>query len=242
VDQLLRHLIENAQGLGAYLTIFGVLVACGLGVPLPEDVSLILGGYLAHIGAARLPVMMAVGFVGILIGDSFIFSAGRRVGSNVGRRGGLIARVVTPEKRKKVEGLFERHGQKIVMIARFMPGVRAVTYFTAGSAGMRYLRFILWDSLAAMASAPVFVFLGYYFGDELEMVIRRIKDGQLVVVGAIAAAAIAYFLIRRRRAARQVPAPVPLPVASAPGPDEPSQTPPRVALGPGLASSVELRK
>ena len=44
------------------------MTAASLGVPLPEDISLILGGFLAHKGAANLPIMMAVGFVGILAG------------------------------------------------------------------------------------------------------------------------------------------------------------------------------
>ena len=140
MEHLLKHLLIDSNGLVAYLSIFGVLVACGVGLPLPEDVSLVLGGFLAHQGAAKLPIMIAVGFFGILCGDSLIYLAGRRVGAKVGRDGGsgFLARIVTPEKRAKVEKLFAAHGQKIVMIARFLPGVRAVTYFTAGSAGMRY--------------------------------------------------------------------------------------------------------
>ena len=67
-----------------------------------------------------------------------------------------------------MEQLFAAHGQKIVMAARFLPGVRAVTYFTAGSARMPYLRFILWDGFAALVSAPVFVWLGFHFGEKLD--------------------------------------------------------------------------
>jgi membrane protein DedA with SNARE-associated domain len=202
VQELLTNLLGNTQGFLAYLTVFGVLVACGLGVPLPEDISLILGGFLAHKGAASLPIMMMVGFAGILVGDSLIYYAGRRLGSQVGRSpSGFLARVVTPEKRARVEGLFALHGQKIVMIARFLPGVRAVTYFSAGSARMPYWRFILWDGLAALLSAPFFVWLGFHFGDKLDYAIDRMKEGQLVVVGVIAVGGLAVFLWRKRIAA-----------------------------------------
>ncbi|WXH33627.1 hypothetical protein WA016_07636 [Myxococcus stipitatus] len=206
VQELLTTLIGDAHGFIAYATIFGILVACGLGVPLPEDISLILGGFLAHKGAANLPMMMAVGFGGILVGDSLIFFAGRRLGGNLGRNGegkggGFFARIVTPEKRARVEGLFERHGQKIVCIARFMPGVRAVTYFTAGSVGMSYWRFIFWDGLAALLSAPVFVWLGFHFGSELDQLINKFKEGQYAVMGVLLVAVIGYFVWRRRRTA-----------------------------------------
>nr|WP_211193742.1 DedA family protein [Pyxidicoccus fallax] len=200
-------MLGDSQGFFAYATVFGILVACGLGVPLPEDISLILGGFLAHKGAASLPVMMVVGFAGILVGDSLIFLAGRRLGAKLGRgsegAGGFFARIVTPEKRAKVEGLFEKHGQKIVCIARFMPGVRAVTYFTAGSVRMSYWSFIFWDGLAALLSAPVFIWLGFHFGGELDMLISKFKEGQFVVMGVLAVAAVGYFVWRRKRQQKQ---------------------------------------
>ena len=201
MQELLTNLLGSTHGLLAYAAVFGILVACGLGVPLPEDISLILGGFLAHKGAASLPLMMGVGFAGILVGDSLIFLAGRRLGSQVGRSPtGFFAKVITPEKRARVEGLFALHGQKIVMIARFLPGVRAVTYFTAGSAGMSYWRFVFWDGLAALLSAPFFVWLGFHFGDKLDYAIERMKEGQLVVFGGLAVVGLAAFVWRKRLA------------------------------------------
>jgi len=203
VQEILTSLLGNTEGFLAYATVFLILLACGLGVPLPEDISLILGGFLAHKGAANLPIMMVVGFVGILAGDSLIFYFGRRLGRKVGTKPtGFFARIITPEKRAKVEGLFAIHGQKIVMIARFMPGVRAVTYFTAGSVGMPYWRFIFWDGLAALLSAPVFVFLGYHFGSELDKLIGTLKDSQYIVMGSLVVLGGAFYLWRRRKAAK----------------------------------------
>ncbi|WP_224249822.1 DedA family protein [Hyalangium gracile] len=202
MEDLLTHLLSDTQGIFAYATVFLILLACGLGVPLPEDISLILGGFLAHKGAASLPVMMVVGFAGILAGDSLIFYFGRKLGKNVGRKpGGFFARIITPEKRAKVEGLFQKHGQKIVMIARFMPGVRAVTYFTAGSVGMSYWRFIFWDGLAALLSAPVFVFLGFHFGSELDYLIGQLKRSQTAVLIALAVIGAIWFVWHRRKTA-----------------------------------------
>jgi membrane protein DedA with SNARE-associated domain len=206
LEELIKSVLLNANGLLAYVAVFGVLLACGLGLPLPEDISLILGGYLAYTGAASLPVMMAVGFTGILAGDTIIYVMGRRLGTRVGQRPGFFARIVTPEKRARVEQLFEVHGQKIVMVARFLPGVRAVTYFTAGSARLPYLRFILWDGIAALVSAPLFVYLGYHFGEKLDWLVERLKEGQVRVIAAliaIVATWIAWTLLRKRSISRR---------------------------------------
>jgi membrane protein DedA with SNARE-associated domain len=198
LDSFVINLLTHTKGIPAYLLIYAVLVACGLGIPLPEDISLVMGGFLSHLGVTKLPVMMVVGFVGILTGDSLIYSAGRRVGLLCEGRG-FLARVVTPEKRLKVERLFAIHGQKIVMIARFLPGIRAVTYFTAGSAGMSYWRFIFWDGLAALVSAPLFVYLGCRFGGHLRYLNHRIHQSQTIGLIALAAAVVLYFLYRHYR-------------------------------------------
>ena len=185
MKQFLIGLIGSAAGLTAYGLVFLVLLAAGFGLPLPEDIPLVMGGVLVHRGQATLWMMIVVGYLGIIIGDSIMFGLGRRFGSKVGATApapGIFARIVTPEKRARVEGMFKKHGEKIVMLARFLPGVRTVTYFTAGSVGMRYSHFVLYDSIAALASAPIFVLLGYYFGSDIESLLTRVASGERKVV------------------------------------------------------------
>ena len=199
MEAILKTLLLGSHGAMAYLSIFAVLVACGLGVPLPEDISLILGGFLVYKGVASLWPMVATGFVGILVGDSLIYLAGRRVGRRVRTGHGWLARVVTPPRRILVEGLFARHGEKLVIAARFMPGVRAVTYFVAGSAGMPYARFICFDGLAALLSAPLFVLLGYRFGKHLQHLIELMKQYQLIAVGVLLSTVLLWAAVHRWR-------------------------------------------
>jgi membrane protein DedA with SNARE-associated domain len=206
MDDFLLGLVGGTSGIVSYALVFGILLACGLGVPLPEDISLVLGGFLVFEGRAQLLPMMATGYLGIIAGDSLIFYAGRRVGSQVGLRPGLLRRVVTPAKRARVGALFKKHGEKIVLIARFLPGVRAVTYFTAGSVGMKYSHFIFFDSVAALASAPGFVFLGYKFGGELEQLFAHLREGQRGVLAVMAFLAVGWFFYRRWRSKREAAA------------------------------------
>ena len=85
----------------------------------------------------------------------------------------------------------------------FLPGVRTVTYFTAGSVGMRYSRFLLYDSAAALASAPIFVLLGYYFGSDIESLLTRIASGERKVIAVLVALVVGAVLFGNWRAKRE---------------------------------------
>lgn len=180
---MLEHLVEMVGGYSlhfGYAFVFFALVLCGFGLPLPEDVILVSGGVLAWL-ASDLEVatlhgmlddrglvgMVAVGLVGILAGDSVIFWAGRRFGARVADFPPL-RRIITPAKLEKVEKLMRRRGNVVVVIARYLPGIRAPTYFTAGHARLPYWEFLLFDGAAAAISAPLWVCLGFYFGSNIE--------------------------------------------------------------------------
>ena len=143
-----------------------ILVCCGLGLPLPEDVALITGGILAGYGPPRgvgsVWGMVAIGLVGILLGDSVIFRAGQTYGEKLLET--RLGRHIPGERVQRTIHLFEKHGAKFIMVARFLPGVRAVTYFVAGTSGVPFWKFLFYDGIAACASAPAWVFLGYWAG------------------------------------------------------------------------------
>lgn len=203
----LLTLVGGTAGFAAYGVVFLVLLAAGFGLPLPEDIPLLAGGVLVYEGKATLWGMMLTGYVGILVGDSVMFMLGRRLGPRLGQNPkGFFARIMTPEKRARVEQLFKKHGEKIVMVARFLPGVRAVTYFTAGSVGMSYARFALYDSIAALASAPGFVYLGYYFGEDIDSLIDRVARGERSVMIGLALVILVVVLVGRWRARREAQA------------------------------------
>ena len=199
MKDFLIALLGAAAGGTAYGLVFLVLLAAGFGLPLPEDVPLVMGGVLVHRGQAHLFPMILVGYLGIILGDSIMFQLGRRFGSRVGSAPGFFARIVTPEKRAQVEGMFKKHGEKIVMLARFLPGVRTVTYFTAGSVGMRFSRFIVYDSVAALASAPIFVLVGFYFGADIESLLIRVAAGERKVIAVLIALVVGSVLFSRWR-------------------------------------------
>lgn len=162
-------------GARGYVLVLVALILCGLGLPVPEDIILISGGYIAYETSAHewpmslaraanaVGPMILVGLGGILLGDSLIYGLGRRFGLNV-TENRFLRRYLTPERLARVESMFDRHGNRILIAARFMPGVRAVAFFSAGVMRVPYWKFLFYDGLAALLSAPVWVILGFRFG------------------------------------------------------------------------------
>lgn len=199
------------DGLAGYVIVLVTLVACGLGVPVPEDVILISGGYVAAAAEHSVVPMMVTGLVGIMLGDSIIYGFGRRFGMKLAERS-FLRRFLPPERLVKFNHLFERHGEKILLAARFMPGVRAVAFFSAGAMRVPFWKFFVFDGIAALVSAPLWVFLGFHFGDH---VVEWAKKFQWVLIG-VAVVAVGVFLLRRsmrRKAAVAEPAVVQSPSA-----------------------------
>ncbi len=187
-------LLTSAHGFPAYGMLFSVLVACGLGLPLPEDVSLVTGGYLASLGAVKFIPMLVVAFSGILAGDFVIFAAGRRYGNSLASSRWL-SHLITEKRRCRVEGYFARHGEGLVFAARFIPGLRAATYFVAGASPMAAWKFVLFDGIAACASVPIWMGLGRKFGPHLPPWVSYVVLG----VAAAAVACVVLTFLRKRR-------------------------------------------
>ena len=118
-----------------YVGLFLVLVLCGLGLPVPEELPLLTGGFLVYRGITQYPMTLAISFVGVMAGDNSLFFLGRRFGTAVLRYLGLV-RPGTRQRIERLKMFMDRHGNMAIFYARFLAGVRALVYLTAGSAGI----------------------------------------------------------------------------------------------------------
>jgi len=161
-----------------YAGLFVILMLCGLGLPLPEDVALLAGGFLAHKGVTRYPITLVVSLLGVVAGDNSLYFIGRGVGSNLLAYFGLKKTEAPLDDASsnvdRLQAFMQRHGHLAIFYARFFAGFRALVYLSAGSLGVPPSRFFLYDLAGAAISVPVVVTLGYVFGEQLEQVIRYI--------------------------------------------------------------------
>ena len=182
--KIFSFLVGQASGLNTYLIIFGVLFFCGLGLPIPEDITLVTAGYLAGIEKISFLGANIVCFVGVLVGDNILFLIGKKYGFSV-LQWPIFRRVFSQKRLDKAFEKVRKNARIICFTARFMPGLRACIYLICGIVGVPYRVFILQDSIAALLSVPLFVWLGFYFHSEIEGMFEIAKSIQSYIFIAV---------------------------------------------------------
>lgn len=182
--------VSNLEGIYAYAAIFGVLFSCGVGMPIPEDVTLVTAGYLAYLENIDLFIAMAVCLCGVLLGDFILFTLGRVYGKHLLDLP-IIRFIATPERINFAQAKLKKNVRKVCFTARFLAGLRAPIYLSAGMLGVKPRVFVSLDFLAALISVPALTYLGYYFGDEIDIGLGYIRRAEryimvtLAIVGAV---------------------------------------------------------
>jgi membrane protein DedA with SNARE-associated domain len=198
LDWLVQLFVQNG-----YTAVFIALMICGAGLPLPEDITLVAGGVIAGLGYANVHVMCAMTLFGVLLGDSAIFLLGHYYGARM-LTWRPIARVMTPSRYVAVQEKFDRYGTRLLFAARFLPGMRTTIYVTAGTTHrVSFPRFLLIDTMAALISVPVWVYLGYFGANNHEWLVMWIRRGQgslWAAAGMLAALLILLWWRRSHRA------------------------------------------
>ncbi len=196
---------------GSPLSLWGpffVLVLCGLGLPVPEDIVLVAAGALGVIDERHWIEVGALMYAGVMLGDSTIFLAGRYFGARL-RNSRWFQRYFSEKKQAKVENLFDRYHNWVLFVGRFLPGLRAPIFFTAGSTRVTFWKFFLLDGLAALISVPFFVWLGHWlwikFQDDIVQLDRVLSRTQsyTMLVGLLLTSVVVLIItiqIRRMRA------------------------------------------
>ncbi len=181
LEELLKDVSET---LGAWTyAIAGVLAfletGAFVGLVVPGETFVILAGAVAGQGATDVFVTVAIVWFCAWAGDTTSFFIGRKLGRGFILEHGPKLRI-TEERFKQVEGYFDRHGGKTILVGRFIGLVRALAPFVAGSSGMEYRRFVPYSVLGTGLWAGVFTFLGYFGSQSIEEIANVAGQGVLL--------------------------------------------------------------
>jgi membrane protein DedA with SNARE-associated domain len=168
------------------------------GIPAPGETAIIAGAAYAGRGHLSIVAVALTAFLAAAIGDSIGYLIGRRGGRPLVQRFGRYARL-TPARLDKVEGFMGRQGAKIVVVARFVEGLRQFNGVVAGVTGMPFRKFVLWNVLGAALWVGCWSTAGYFAGDHLDQITHAISRYLAVAAGLAVLLLIAYLWRRRRR-------------------------------------------
>ena len=172
---------------------FGILLLCGFGLPVPEDITLVTMGYMTHRLVDGVPgadarvsvaIAVAIGMAGVLLGDACMFTLGRKLGGRLLPRWPF--RVMFGKGRlERATTFLQEHGPKVLFSARFMPGLRSVVFFTSGTLQVPLRTFLFYDGLAALLSVPALVLSSWYWGEQIDVVIAKAQAAEHGIVAVI---------------------------------------------------------
>jgi membrane protein DedA with SNARE-associated domain len=196
------HSLEPTLDHYGYLAITGLVLIEDFGVPVPGETVLILGAVYAGTGRLNIALVALLGFCGALIGDNIGFAIGHFGGHRLAERYGRYV-FLTPERLDKATAFFERHGGKIIIIARFVEGLRQANGIIAGTTGMHWRRFLVFNAIGAALWVGVWVTIGYVSGNHIDSIYATAIRYDAYIGAAVVVLLIAYIarrVVRRRRA------------------------------------------
>jgi membrane protein DedA with SNARE-associated domain len=196
------HGLEPTLNQFGYLAVVGLVLVEDFGVPVPGETVLTLAAVYAGIGRLSIVLVALLGFCGALVGDNIGFAIGHFGGRRLARRYGRYI-FLTPERLDKATAFFERHGGKIIIVARFIEGLRQANGIIAGTTGMQWTRFLIFNAIGAALWVLVWTGVGYFSGGHIDTIYNaatRYSTYLAIALGVLLLAYIARRLVRLSRA------------------------------------------
>jgi membrane protein DedA with SNARE-associated domain len=198
------HALEPTLNNYGYLAVVGLVMLEDFGVPVPGETTLVLAAVYAGTGRLNVILVGVLAFLGAVAGDNIGFAIGHFGGRRLVERYGRYV-LLTPERLDKATDFFQRHGGKVVVVARFIEGLRQANGIIAGITGMHWARFIAFNALGAALWVAVWTSIGYLSGNHINTIYDTATRYSTYLAIAVAVALLAYLarrLVRRSRRAR----------------------------------------
>lgn len=167
-----QHLPSVLQTVAPYIDKYGYYAVLGLvfledfGIPVPGETVLITAAFYAGVGQLNILLVIVVGFIAAIAGDNVGYIIGTYGGHPLVERYGRYV-FLNKERIAKAEDYFNRHGGKVVVIARFVEGLRQLNGILAGMSEMTWSRFIIFNVIGAAFWVTLWTMVGYYSGNHI---------------------------------------------------------------------------
>lgn len=168
-------------------------------IPLPSEIVLPFGGFLASQGTITFNQAVMAGQLGGLAGSILAYAVGRYGGRSLLERYGKYI-LISRHEMDVADSWFARRGELTVFAGRLLPGVRTFISLPAGVAGMNFGKFLFYSFLGMLPWSYLFTYAGFRLGNSWSLVREYLHKFDLVIIVALVAA-VAWFIwykLRRR--------------------------------------------
>ena len=174
----------------SYAGIFVISLLSGHLIPFPEDVILLIAGYLSSAGFINPYYAIAAAILGILVGDNILYSLSKSDSKYIHK----VREYVYRSRLLKREDIIRAHIRKAIFLSRFVPFFRTIGPVVAGTLKIRRSTFQLYNFLGMGVYVPVMVGIGYFFESKMTQLVAKVESvrhwifiGLLVAIGIVAA-------------------------------------------------------
>ena len=176
-----------------YLGIFMLLILGGIGLPFPEDATLILSGALIANDVVRpLPAFFLV-YSGLLLTDFFLYSVGKKYGSKIVTHK-RFHKFISTKRLLKLEDAFKKWGILLILVGRHVIVLRSQLMLVSGVMRMSPLKFLMADSISSLFTIAFWGGVGYIGGNSLQIITKDIKRVEHVAIVLIIILIVFYML------------------------------------------------
>ena len=166
------NVLESLLSRFTYAAILGLLLAGGVGAPVPEELIQVTAGYLARRGLISFLPALGVAWIGLVVGDAMLFRLARRHGPKL-LEAPRVARLLTPQRRAALERHYARHAFLTVMAGRHLSVLRVPIFVLAGASG-----FCSVDTIGAEPDSSLQMACALRISDSMAFLAQRCKSRQ----------------------------------------------------------------
>ncbi|MDH5201876.1 MAG: DedA family protein [Nitrospirota bacterium] len=178
-----------------YIGLFILLILGGIGLPFPEDTTLILCGFLISTHVVKpIPALFVV-YSGILIADYILYIVGKKYGRIIITHK-RFHKILSAERLSMLEDKFKKRGILFILIGRHLVGLRAQIFLVAGVMRMSPIKFLITDAFSSLFTIAIMVGVGYLGGNSLDIIRKDITRVEHVAILLIIILLTIYLLYR----------------------------------------------
>jgi membrane protein DedA with SNARE-associated domain len=182
----------------SYIGFFVFIALTGCGLPIPEEAAIVVAGVLSSQDKLDWRIAFTVCLAGAVVGDSFMYAIGYRWGHGIFTSHPRFAKLFASENEEQFQKAVEAHALKVMLLARFLVGIRAPVYVMTGVVRLPFRRFLIYDIISASLVVGVVFGLSYLFGEQVTGWVRHAEIRATIVVALIVIAAVAILYYRNR--------------------------------------------